>query len=437
MQTVPKSPWLFPEEHAEVVQFLYNHGLLKFSNKRDLPLKSGGKTDVYINLRDARNDPKAIKFIAELFEIPLRRLNPDRFIEIPDSVSTFAGPLSINTGIPYLTIRGEVKDGRVGDAKMIGNPKPGERVCMIDDVITDGASKISAHQLCKKLGLENKALAVLVDRQQGWKTNLEKYNCEMPVWPGMTLHDVRRQLIELGIMQRCDPENEAKNPLIVALDGKSWEDILPTIDQLRTTGCILKVNDLLFAKGSEKLLPDLSVYGRIMVDPKGHDIKNTLINISRHLKKCPPWAVTVHASGGEEMMSATVKELEKTKTKVLAVTVLTSMKPGVCEEIYVRQPLEQVLKLAEIGHRSGVQGFVCSSEEVAALHDLYPEKQLVVPGVRSEGKDKGDQIRTGTPEVAMANGATNLVMGRQFLEAADPVAEVYRVLREELKINIS
>jgi len=436
MKTIPFTPWLLPEEHAEVVKFLYEHGLLKVSNKRDLPLKSGGKTDVYINLRDARNDVEAIKFISDLFTIPMRRLNIDRFVEIPDSVSVFAGPLAIAIGKPYLTIRGESKEGRVADAKMIGNPRPGEKVAGMDDVITDGASKIASYQLCKKLGLDFQTLVVLVDRQQGWKLHLAKNNCLMPVWPGMTLHDVRKQLINLGIMQRCDSKIEEKNPIIVALDGMSWENILPIVDQLRTIGCTFKVNDLLFAKGSEKLLSDLSVYGRIMVDPKGHDIKNTLINICSHLKASPPWAITVHASGGEEMMTAAVKELEGTKTKVLAVTVLTSMKPGVCEEIYTRQPLEQVLALAEIANRSGVQGFVCSAEEVAALKAKYPDKELVVPGIRSEGKDKQDQNRTGTPEGAIANGATKLVMGRQFLTAPDPVAEVKRVLTEELHIEL-
>jgi orotidine-5'-phosphate decarboxylase len=437
MQTIPKTPWLLPEEHAEVVQFLYNHGLLKFSNKRDLPLKSGGKTDVYINLRDARNDPKAIKFIAELFEIPLRRLNLDRFIEIPDSVSTFAGPLSINTGIPYLTIRGEVKEGRVSDAKMIGNPKPSETVCIIDDVITDGTSKIAAYQLCKQLNLNLQSLIVLVDRQQGWKTNLAKYNCEMPVWPGMTLHDVRKQLVELGIMQRCTKEAEEKNPIIVALDGKSWEEILPLADQLRNTGCILKVNDLLFDEGIKNLLPNLSVYGRVMADLKGHDIPNTVSNTCRKLKACPPWAVTIHASGGEEMLKAALKELEGTNTKVLAVTVLTSIDEKTCEEVYTRLPLHEVIKLAEIANRAGVHGFVCSPEEVATLSASYPDKEFVTPGIRSEGKDKGDQNRTGTPAGAIANGATKLVMGRQLLNAPDPITEVMRVLNEELGIKIS
>jgi len=436
MKTIPFRPWLFPEEHAEVVRALLRFGLLKISNNRDLPLKSGGKTDVYINLRDARNNSEAIKFISDLFAIPLQRLRPQRFIEIPDSVSAFAGPLAISTGIPYLTIRGEAKEGRVSDAKMIGSPHAFESVCLIDDVITDGASKIAAYQLCKQLNLDLLTLVVLVDRQQGWKQYLPQHGCDLPVWPGMTLHDVRKQLINQGFMQRCTKEAEEKNPIVIAFDGKSWEKILPYADQLRTTGAILKVNDLLFDKGIEQLLPELSVYGRVMADLKGHDIPNTVANTCRHLRDCPPWAVTIHASGGEEMAKAALKELEGTDTKVLAVTVLTSIDEKTSEEIFTRLPFDQVLKLAEIADRAGVHGFVCSPEEVAALSEKYPGKEFVIPGIRSEGKGKQDQSRTGTPAGAKANGATKLVMGRQLLEASDPVAEMFRVMKEELGIEI-
>ena len=130
------------------------------------------------------------------------------------------------------------------------------------------------------------------------------------VWSGMTLHHVRRFLIENGLMERCDLIVEKKNPLIVALDGNSWETILPFLDQIRTTGCILKVNDLLLWEGIKSLIPYLQVYGRGMADLKGHDISNTLENISRHLLPNPPWAVTVHGSGSEEMIKATVNILK-------------------------------------------------------------------------------------------------------------------------------
>ena len=431
-----QTPWLFPEEHRQVVQRLYDFGLLKISNKRDLPLKSGGYTDVYINLRDARNNPEAIRFIAELFAIPLNRIRPDRFVEIPDSVSCFAGPLAIETRIPYLTIREQAKLGRVADAKVIGNPVQHEYVVMIDDVVTDGASKEAPYQECINRDLDIDVLVVAVDRQQGWKKRFADKGIKMNVWPGMTLHDVRRQLIELGKMQRCDPAVEKNNPIILALDGKNWDEILPTIDRLRTTGCILKVNDLLVGEGIEHLLPNLSVYGRVMADLKGHDIPNTVANICKHLRSCPPWAVTIHASGGPKMITAAREALAGTETKILAVTVLTSLDPKTCEEIYTRQPINQVLKLAEIADSAGADGFVCSPQEADTLRRKYPNKLLVTAGIRSAGKNANDQERIATPRNAIENGANHLVIGRQILESPDPVAEVNRIVAEELGITL-
>jgi len=427
-----KLPWLDPDEQQEVVRKLVDDGLIRWSNGRDLPLKSGGKTDVYINLRDARNDPAMLTYLSRLYAIALQRLCVDRFVEVPDSVSCFAGPISQMTLIPYLTIREDAKTGRVAKAKVIGSAKRGERVAILDDVITDGASKVAPIQEVRQMGLNLLSLLVLVDRQQGWQENLADLGVR--VWAGMTLHDVRRILIETGLMERCDPELEAKNPLIVALDGKSWEEILPIIDPLRTTGCILKVNDLMIARGTDWLLPNLSVYGRVMADLKGHDIPNTLRNISKHLIKCPPWAVTVHASGGGEMIRAVVEAFKGTPTKVLGVTVLTSIDPKTCEEVYNRLPIDEVRVLAKVVHDSGGHGLVCSPEETGELRPMYPDSTIVNPGIRSEGQDAGDQKRIATPEGAMDAGANYLVMGRQILGAPDPVVEVMRLLEEELLI---
>jgi len=424
------------DEQAGVVEQLLRFGLLKYDNRRELPLKSGGTTDVYINLRDARNDPEAIRFIAGLFALPLKYLRVDRFVEVPDSVSCFAGPLSVNTGIPYLTIRGQAKEGRVADAKVIGTARRGDRVIILDDVITNGESKIVPYRKCLGLGLRTEGLVVLVDRQQGWQKLLSSQGIQPPVWAGMTLDDVRRHLIQtLGVMQRCDPEVEKKNPIIVALDGRNWETILPIIDSLRTTGCILKVNDLLFDQGIDHLLPRLHTYGRVMADLKLHDIPNTVGNIAERLLACPPWAVTVHGSGGEKMVKTAVDILRPVGTKVLVVTVLTSIDKETCEEIYTRMPAEQVAKLAEIAHRVGASGLICSPEEVADLRNKYPGMLLVTPGIRSVGQDADDQKRIATPEQAIERGSNHLVMGRQILNADDSVAEVQRVLSEELGLH--
>jgi len=416
-----------------MVACLLEHQLIEFSNGRDLPLKSGGKTDVYINLRNARNSPNAIALIARVFENPLRRLSPDRFIEVPDSVSCFAGSLSIATGIPYITIRERPKEGRVAKATSIGSAPFGSTAVIIDDVVTDGESKIVPFFEAKAMGLQVKNLIVLVDRQQGWKKKFAERGVDLSVWPGMTLHDVRKLLVsKFGVMQRCNSEAEEKNCIIVAIDGKSWEETLAIIDPLRPSGCILKVNDLLFDMGIANLISELQVYGRVIADLKCHDIPNTVKNTCERLRKSPPWAVTVHASGGPEMVKAAVTALEGTPTKVLAITVLTSMEPETSEEIYHCLPLEQAKVLAKIAAEAGAHGFVCSPGETRELKSAYPDKTIVNPGIRSEAAPKDDQARIATPRGAKDNGADYLVMGRQILGAKDPVAEVKRVMTEEL-----
>ena len=249
----------------------------------------------------------------------------------------------------------------------------------------------------------------------------------------MTLHDVRRVLIEEGRMRRCDPAMEKKNPIILALDIRDPQQLLPILERLRPLGCTLKVNDLVFEEGFKHLLPELQVYGRVMVDIKGHDIPNTLNNISMRLSKYEPWAVTVHASGGTKMVEQIAGITSQIETKLLAITVLTSLKDE-CRDIYGKEASAKVMDLARIAMDAGANGLVCSAHEVKALREVYPEALLVTPGLRSPGADAGDQERVATPAVAKKNGADGLVMGRQIMNSMDPVAEVKRVLTKELGI---
>jgi orotidine-5'-phosphate decarboxylase len=135
------------------------------------------------------------------------------------------------------------------------------------------------------------------------------------------------------------------------------------------------------------------------------------------------------------MVKAAVEAFAGTPTIVLAVTVLTSIKDE-CEGIYSRLPLAQVEKLAEIAYNAGARGFVCSTEEAAMVGKKYSDATIVVPALRSPGKDAHEQKRTGTFAEAQAAGAKFFVGGRQFLTAPDPVAEIFRVLKEELNIEL-
>lgn len=419
--------------HGEVVRRMHQGNLFQHDIRRQLPLKNAGLTDLFVKMRNARSDPKTLAFLVELYARPLRWLGVDRFIEVPDGVSCIAGPLSLATGIPYITIRAEAdaKEGRVANARIIGEFKPGERVAILDDVVSDGLSKKGPYQICQHNGLDVVGFLVHTDRQHGWQEEFKKYGIKSPLWAGMTLHDIRRELISQALIDRCNPDIEATNPIIVALDGKSLAETMSIADRLRQTGCILKVNDLLVAEGVDRLLPELMVYGRVMVDLKHHDIPNTVKNACMRIRPYNPWAVTVQASGGPEMVAA-ARDTLNPSTLVLAVTVLTSFDPKTCDLVYHRKPIQQVKALAKLAIDAGAHGIVCSPEEVAPLRKAFPRIELVVPGVRSPGADRGDQRRVDTPARTIAAGATKLVMGRQILNAKDLVAEVYRVRNEEL-----
>lgn len=308
---VPETNWLPREFHAQVAQWLIKYKLSKLDNTRQLPLANGGKTDAYIDVRPGRSNSEANLMLASLYAMPLRWLGISRFLEVPDAISGVAALTSAITGIPYATIRKQPKEGRASDAQIIGEVLAGEEVVIIDDVITDGESKLPALRLCEERGIKVRAIVVLVDRQQGWREHFNKRGITVPVWAGMTLHDFRREAIASGVMLRCDSAIEGKNPIIVALDGKSYDETIAIADRLRPTGCILKVNDLLFAKGIDTLVPELSTYARVMADLKCHEIPNTVVNVCLRIFefKQRPWAVTVHASGGGEMVSAAHKNL--------------------------------------------------------------------------------------------------------------------------------
>lgn len=432
----PMGHFLDPSEQEQLVAALAHYGLLKLDNQRKLPLKSGGTTDIYVNIRDARNAPGAIAFLADMYAMAIRRLKADRFADVPLAVTNLSGSIQERFGGPATTIREQKKEGRATNGMIIGEVKKGDRVALYDDVITDGSSKIIPYSILSAMGAIP-YLIVAVDRQQGWQKLFTKHGIHMPVWAGTDLHTVRRHVIDtFGLMQRCDPATEEKNPFILSLDGKPWSEILPIIDEVRPMGSILKINDLLHDQSRANIVRDVGVYGKVMIDFKGHDIPQTIYNTCLRYRTCNPWAVTVHASGGEDMIRSARKAFEGTPTKVLVVTVPTSMDPETCEMIYHRTRPKEVMELAQIGHKAGCDGFVCSGNEVDELSTLYTHKEFIVPGTRSPGSAEHDQKNVVTHEEACERGATRLIAGRQFLQTPDPVAELKRVMTEELNITL-
>jgi orotidine-5'-phosphate decarboxylase len=160
----------------------------------------------------------------------------------------------------------------------------------------------------------------------------------------------------------------------------------------------------------------------IFLDLKLHDIPNTVGKAVQALAPLKPAILTVHAAGGRAMMED-AKAAAPTGTKVVAVTVLTSLDGTDLQSIGVNaSPNDQVERLTLLAKESGLDGVVCSGNEVAAARKLWPGGFFVVPGVRPNDGKIGDQKRVVTPRQALDNGASILVIGRPITQADDPDA---------------
>jgi len=162
----------------------------------------------------------------------------------------------------------------------------------------------------------------------------------------------------------------------------------------------------------------------IFLDLKLHDIPNTVEKAVQSLAPLAPAVLTVHAAGGRAMLVA-AKAAAPPETKVVAVTVLTSLDTvDLAEAGVIGSPAEQVQRLAELAREAGVDGIVCSGAEVAAAKADWPDGFFVVPGVRPAGADVADQKRIVTPRQALADGASILVIGRPITAAVDPARAI-------------
>jgi orotidine-5'-phosphate decarboxylase len=160
----------------------------------------------------------------------------------------------------------------------------------------------------------------------------------------------------------------------------------------------------------------------IFLDLKLHDIPNTVASAIQALHGIAPSILTIHAAGGRAMMED-AKAAAPPSTKVVAVTVLTSLDAGDLASIGVGDGEHaQVERLTALAHESGLDGVVCSGFEVAAARKMWRDGFFVVPGVRPAGGALGDQKRVMTPRQALDNGASILVIGRPITRADDPDA---------------
>ena len=211
------------------------------------------------------------------------------------------------------------------------------------------------------------------------------------------------------------------NPIFVAIDTPSLERAKLLAEQVRANAGGVKLGlEFFSANGPAGVTAILELGLPVFLDLKLHDIPNTVAKAVQALAPLEPAVLTVHAAGGRAMLEA-AKAAAPTGTKVVAVTVLTSLDGDDLRSIGVAsEPREQVERLAELARSAGLDGIVCSGAEVAAARAAWPEGFFVVPGVRPAGGDASDQKRVVTPPQALEDGASILVIGRPITAADDP-----------------
>jgi orotidine-5'-phosphate decarboxylase len=225
-----------------------------------------------------------------------------------------------------------------------------------------------------------------------------------------------------------------KDRLIVALDFPSVHEASSMIEKLGDSVSFYKVGLEVFTAAGPALVQDLVSKGkRVFLDLKLHEIPNSVAGGARSAAALGASMVTVHASGGPEVLRAAAEvQRENPGLIALAVTVLTSLSAADLHRIGIHSsPEEQVLRLAKLAKEQGCGGVVASPQEAAMLRkELGPEMAIVTPGVRPTGSEVGDQQRIATPEAAIRAGASHLVVGRPITRAKDPKAAAQAILKE-------
>ncbi|GAB3016326.1 orotidine-5'-phosphate decarboxylase [Bowmanella dokdonensis] len=216
--------------------------------------------------------------------------------------------------------------------------------------------------------------------------------------------------------------------VVVALDFDDQNKALRFVDDLEPGSCRLKVGKEMFTYFGPAFVRELTRRNfDVFLDLKFHDIPNTVAKACVAAAELGVWMVNLHASGGSRMMEASRKALEaygSERPLLIAVTVLTSMSAEELAETGVpRTPEQQVLYLAELTKRAGLDGVVCSAQEAALLKRTFGQSfKLITPGIRPVGSELGDQHRVMTPEQAISAGVDYMVIGRPITQSSAPLA---------------
>lgn len=225
--------------------------------------------------------------------------------------------------------------------------------------------------------------------------------------------------------------------LMLALDLPDKNAALDMLGKLRGNLEWVKIGLQMYLAYGRDFVNEVASMGfKVFLDLKLYDIPNTVASAVKSLKGLPVSMLTIHTSGGREMMSAAVAAAKETNPDMLllGVTVLTSFDAGGLAETGVaKAPSEQVELLAKLAVDSGMRGLVCSPLEIERLRKIIPQEvKLITPGIRPAGSSTDEQKRVMTPSLAAEAGSDFIVVGRPILKAENPAAAA-RAIIDELK----
>jgi len=241
-------------------------------------------------------------------------------------------------------------------------------------------------------------------------------------------------------------KTKAENFVIVALDAMTAAEAIEIASQLKGKVWGFKVNDLFVSEGPA-IIERLSEYGNVFYDPKFFDIKNTVANYAKKAATIKGVKIfNVHALGGIDMMKEAVKN--KGHCKVFAVTILTDKTNEECQKLYGMPLKEKIIQLARDAKEAGVDGIICSAEDLEFINKEADLKNLkkIVAGIRPRWAAKNDQERITTPGDAVKAGVYRMVIGRPVtkppseiggsMQAAEKIAEEIRAALAEMQALI-
>jgi len=230
-----------------------------------------------------------------------------------------------------------------------------------------------------------------------------------------------------------DPRRaDAASRVIVALDVPSVAEAQSLVERLGNEITTFKIGlELIYAGGLDLARELIAADRHVFIDAKLLDIGHTVERATARIAALGARYLTVHASD-TKTLAAAVRGRERSETRLLGVTILTNLDfRDLNEQGVTRSPREMVLHRARLAMNAGFDGVIASPQEATVLRrTLGPDFEIITPGIRPEGSDKGDQSRVATPAAAIAAGADKLVIGRPVTAAQDPQAAAAAIIDE-------